>query len=129
MSQREIKGQEDQNEKLGNVIKINTNKAHTFSLLAHTLVCEAASVHASERTFIFDVCVCVLLPSSLTAAYRMSDRCTAPSMDLFKEHTAPQLHVNAIIILVFSFADSTLTFTAFLSLFFLQRGGWLGGGG
>lgn len=43
-----------------------------------------------------------------------------PPLELFKEHAAPWLHVNAIIILVFLFfpADATLTFSAFPSLFF-----------
>lgn len=35
------------------------------------------------------------------AEYRMSDHCITSSLEPFKEHTAPQLHVNAIIILVF----------------------------
>lgn len=43
------------------------------------------------------------------------------SLEPFKEHPAPLLHVNAIIILVFLSADTTLTFTAFFGSFVSGR--------
>lgn len=47
--------------------------------------------------------------------------CIISSLELFKEHTAPQLHFNAIIILVLLFADTTLTFNAFFGSFFSRE--------
>lgn len=44
--------------------------------------------------------------------------CITSSLELFKEHAAPQLHANTIIILVSLFAATTLTFSTFCNSFF-----------
>lgn len=44
--------------------------------------------------------------------------CISLSLELFKEHAAPRLHANAIVILVLLFAAAALTFCAFRESFF-----------
>lgn len=44
--------------------------------------------------------------------------CISLSLELFKEHAAPRLHANAIVILVLLFAAAALTFGAFRESFF-----------
>lgn len=45
--------------------------------------------------------------------------CISLSLELFKEHAAPRLHANAIVILVLLFAAAALTFCAFRDSIFL----------
>lgn len=92
------------------------NKSYPTRLL----VCSRTRQWA-EREFIFSLVLCVLLLRAWWQNTKEAAYCIISSLELFKEHTAPQLHVNAIIILVFLFADTTLTFNTFFSSFFSRE--------
>lgn len=85
------------------------------------LACYGARQRAAPRRAWICLHVCFVYTAVLRVRRRNTKEarhCNASSLELFKEHTAPQLHFNAIIILVFLSADTTLTFSAFLASFF-----------
>lgn len=97
---------------------MTVNQKSNWLKLPHTRF-PVSTVQSAWIYFHF-VCVCVCV-APLPARWQNTKEahcCITSSLELFKEHAAPQLHANTIIVLVSLFAATTLTFSTFCNSFF-----------